>query len=229
MPVGQVLNIDLRTPYQKFNKTQERYAKQQTLFGDPSFTTAEQIEYNLRNELETRLNEDPEQAQKILENAINGKKNKPDHQQALRTAGLTDFDLANFQSEAQVNRQQAVQNAAILSTAGSFAFNSVLKIAGNAAANQAVTSGKVVQFERQQQTFTNIKRSLGIGGSLVGIGYASVALGPVAVFGASLALAAQIVNLAVENNQISARQERQDSNAEYYQKAFGDIVRRGNR
>jgi hypothetical protein len=229
MALRQVLNIDFRTPYQKFNKTQERFAKQTNLFGDPIFTTAESLENSLRNELEYKLNEDPEQAQTILENAINGKKNKPDHQQALRSAGLSDFELATFRTEGQLNRQQTTQNAAILSTAGSFAFNSSLRVLGNAAANAAITSGKVVQFEKQQQTFNNIKRGAGLAGTLAGIGYASLALGPVAVVGASLAFASQIVNLAIENSRISAKQERQDSNAEYYQQAFGTIVRRGNR
>lgn len=229
MALRQVLNIDLRHPYQKFNKSQEKFAKQNTLFGQPVFTPAEAIEIDLRNELNNMVNEDPEAAEKILSNAINGKKVKPEHRQALRRAGLNDFDLSSFQGQQRLDRQQSTQASFVISTAASFTFNNALKIAGNAAANQAVTSGKVVQFENQQRNFNNIKRGTSFAGSLAGIGFGIASANPLVVLGAATAFVNQSINLAIENSRISAKQERQDSNAEFYQQAFGNIVRRGNR
>jgi hypothetical protein len=229
MALKQIFKVDLRNPYQKFNQSQKRYAKQINLFGDPSFVTAESIEESLRNDLQYTLNEDPEQAQTIVENAINGKQNKPDHQQALRRAGLTDFDLSTFQTEERLIQQERQQLAFVGATAGTFAFRSALRVAGNAAANQAVTSGKVVQFENQQRNFNNLKRVVGFGGTLAGLGFAVASGATTLGVGAALALASQAINLYVENDKISAKQTRQDLNAQYYQEAFGGIVRRGNR
>lgn len=230
MPLRSVLGSVFRSSnYRVFNKSQEDLAKRNLLFGTVSVVpTAESIEQEVANRLENDLQEDPRLAKTIVNNALEGKALEPNHKQVLQGL-ITKEDIQLFQTERAIEQQKAEQNATIAIGAASFAFTATLRLAGNSAANQAVTSGKVVQFERQQQTFNNIKRTAGLLGSLGGLAYASVALGPASIFAAGVAVASQAISIGVENSRISAKQERQDSNAEYYQQAFGNIVRRGNR
>ena len=228
MALRRIFQTDLRNPYQKFNQAAQRVSVREILFGEPIYTSAEDIEFNLRNELDS-IGDNPDTAKNILENAIRGKDIEPQHRQALFNAGLSDRELSSIRTEDRLVQQELQQNAYVLTTAGTFAFRSTLRLAGNAAANQAVTSGKVVQFENQQRNFNNIKRVAGIGGSLVGLGVAVATGATTFGIGAAVALASQGISLYVENEQISAKQTRQDSNAQYYQEAFGGIVRRGNR
>lgn len=232
MSLRRIFTTDTRTPYQKFNQSEKKYAKQQRLlggFGDLIFDTAEQLEENLRIELEYNLNEDPEIAKSILERGIQGQELLPQHKQALAGAGLTDSAIARLAVFDQLSQQERQQNAFVLSTAFSFGFRAVTRLAGNAASNQAVTSGKVVQFESQQRSLNNLKRVAGVGGALAGIGFAVATGATTFGVGAVVALASQGIGFYIENENISAKQTRQDLNAEYFQSAFGGIVRRGNR
>jgi len=228
MALRRIFQTDLRNPYQKFNKAAQRVSVREILFGEPIYTSAEDIEFNLRNELDS-IGDNPDTAKNILENAIRGKGIEPQHRQALFNAGLSDRELSLIRTEDQLFQRERDLTTAVAVAAGSFAFRAGLRVLGNAAANQAVTSGKVVQFEAQQRNFNNLKRAVGFGGSVAGLSFGIVTSSGTFGVGAVLAIASQALNLYVENDQISAKQTRQDSNAQYYQEAFGGIVRRGNR
>lgn len=223
MPLAKYLTFNFRSPYEQFNK------KRNILFEDRQVQSAEEIEENLRNELSYTLNEDPETAQNILMNALKGEKLSPSHQQALSTAGLGQEDLKAFIQDNKLESKGQQTAAAAASTIASFAVASTFRLVGNAAANQAVTSGKVVQYEAQQRTLTNIKQASGIAGTAAGLVAGIVTANPLLIVGSIVAGASQAVGYYIQNDRISAKQERQDLNAEYYQQAFGNIVRRGNR
>lgn len=229
MPLPRVITSRFRPPYEQYNELLKNQAESQLAFGIAQPNTAENIETNLRNELSYTLNEDPATAKNILTNAIKGEKLSPSHQQALVSAGVDQFQLQQFREENILIRQETQRAVNIVSSVGSFAVAAGFKLAGNAAANQAVTSGQVVQFESQQQTFNNIKRATGLIGTAGTLAFGLATGGTGFIVGAILAAAGQAINYYVTNDRISAKQERQDLNAAYYQQTFGNIVRRGNR
>jgi hypothetical protein len=117
--------------------------------------------------------------------------------------------------------------------------NSVLNVASRislgAGAYNAQVAGRAIEFENQQRTWENIKRTSLLAGSAGSTAYftlkAASGVGVnfftgLAVVAAAASQGARIFN---ENKQLSGERRRQDLDAQYHQMTYGRIITRGNR
>jgi hypothetical protein len=102
-----------------------------------------------------------------------------------------------------------------------------------AGAYNAQVGGRVIEFEDQQRTWDNLKRSIFLAGSAASllkvVGAFGAAANPLTIAAVGATTLGQVARIVGDNQALSGERKRQDLDSQYHQEAYGNIVTRGNR
>jgi hypothetical protein len=148
-----------------------------------------------------------------------------------REAALSSPEIART---SDLNRKSQFAGLLTYASAANSAINVISRVVLGAGAFNAQVSGRVIEFENQQRTWENIRRSVLLAGSIGSAAKvtASALAGAAAgatIFAVGAATVAQGARIFNENRQLSGERQRQDRDSQYHQMTYGRIITRGNR